>query len=170
MRALRYVLVAVALLAAPVLGVLVFVVPAWQHELGNRLPSAAERVLRQADVIELYSLEPDSTEGGLYGWKVLGKTTVEDPETRARLLGALMGGLVEPGKGGHKCFEPRHAVRASLGKKAVDLVICFECGWVYVHFDGKAKESHRLEINSDKQPLFDQVLREAGVTLPKRHN
>jgi hypothetical protein len=45
--------------------VLVFVVPAWQHELGNRLPPAAERVLRQADVIELYSLEPDSTEAAL---------------------------------------------------------------------------------------------------------
>jgi hypothetical protein len=67
---------------------------------------------------------------------------------------------------GARCFEPRHGIRATDGKKSVDLVICFECGWVYVFVDNDEK-SVQLNIKGNLQPALDKVLTDAKVPLPK---
>jgi hypothetical protein len=74
----------------------------------------------------------------LHGWKALGKTTPKQTEVRDELLSALVKSIAELGRAGFKCFDPRHAIRATHDGKSVDLVICFECGWVLVCIDGKA--------------------------------
>jgi len=136
----------------------------------KKLPDQAKAVLDKASEYTLYSLEPSEKadgENALHGWKVLGKTTVKEAEARKKLLSALEKNIAE-GKRGAKCFDPRHAIRATLDGKAVDLLICFECGWVYVYHDGK--QLARLEMDTAGQPDFDKVLRDAGVPLAKKRN
>ena len=134
----------------------------------DRLPAAVKDVLNKAEQLELYSLEPgnankDDKPETLHGWKVLGKTTVKDARARKELIEAAG----KPSrKGGAKCFEPRHAIRATHAGKTVDLVICFECSWVYV-YEGD-KETAKLTVDRKEQPAFDRVLREAKVPLPKK--
>ena len=61
------------------------------------------------------------------------------------------------------CFDPRHAIRVEADGGMHDFVICFECLQVYWYVDGERKDS---SLASDSpEPLFDRVLREAGVTL-----
>lgn len=134
----------------------------------NKLPDQAKAILDKAPEFEYYSLEPSEKpdkENALHGWKILGKTTVKDAESRKKLLTALTKSIAE-GKEGAKCFDPRHAIRARHGGKTVDVLICFECSWVYVYLDGK-KEPVEVVMAKGAQPLFDKVLRDAGVPLAK---
>jgi hypothetical protein len=135
----------------------------------KKLPDQAKAVLDNPSLVTLYSLEPLEKPGkdnAFQGWKVLGKTTVKEVEARKKLLSALEKSIAEPGRGGAKCFDPRHAIRATQEGKTVDLVICFECGWVYVYVDGK--DVAHVEMDTVAQPLFDQVLRNAEVPLAKK--
>jgi hypothetical protein len=140
----------------------------------KKLPEAAKVILDKANQIELYSLDPeaepskDRKEKTLHGWKILGKTTLKkDDEAYKTVLGALGKGIAG-GRRGAKCFEPRHAIRASHEGKDVDLLVCFECRWVYVYFDGKKEEAAQVLIDKNTQPEFDKVLKAAGVPLPKK--
>jgi hypothetical protein len=157
-RCLRLVLAAVPLcLAAPGLAA---------DGKDNKFPDNVRTALDKADALEVYSLDPSerNAKDGFHGWKVLGKTTLKDQAKRKELLEALDRGMAES-TGGARCFIPRHGVRAVYGAVRVDLVICFECGWVYV-YDGD-KDGPHLTTSGKPQPVFDKVLRDANVPLPK---
>ncbi|MBB5036962.1 hypothetical protein [Prosthecobacter dejongeii] len=32
-----------------------------------------------------------------------------------------------------KCFDPRHAIRIEKGSETMDLLICYDCGWIEIH-------------------------------------
>ncbi len=135
---------------------------------GSKLPASAKAVVDQATQVILYSLEPSEKEGKgdtLRGWKVLGKTALEDVKSRTKLLAEFAKAIAAPHEGGAKCFEPRHALRAVHDGKSAELIICFECRWVSVYVDGKFIE--QIEISDMAQPFFDQVLRAAKVPLSK---
>lgn len=142
--------------------------------LERKLPDQAIAILEKAKDFELYSLEPDEEEKPagkptrLHGWKVLGTTIVKTAGAGKDLLTALQQGIASRRARGAKCFDPRHAIRAAHDGKRVDLLICFECGWVYVYFDGKEKEDARVRIDRTTQPYFDKALRDAGVPLAKQ--
>jgi hypothetical protein len=137
------------------------------------LPDQAKAILDKAPTFELYSLEPDEDKKAadkparLRGWKVLGKTTVKAPGEAGKDLRAALDkaiGKVE----GAKCFDPRHAIHVEHQGKAVDILICFECHWVYVYLDGKKEAAAKLTIDRAFQPLFDKVLRDAKIPLAKK--
>jgi hypothetical protein len=133
---------------------------------GGAIPSETWAILDQADEWELYSLFPEHEEKSLperfAGWPVLGKTTLRDAETRKRLREALAQGTRRYHQWfpGPACFFPRHGIHASYGGKSVDLVICFECGYVYQN-DLKGE----VHTTATPQPAFDAALTEAGVPL-----
>jgi hypothetical protein len=127
-----------------------------------------KKILAKPTAIELYSLEPTRDEKAkdhFHGWKVLGKTIVKDDTERKSLLGVA--GTIGPGYGA-RCFDPRHGIRVSSGDKSIDLIICFECSWVYIHFIGKDDDRLRLIIGRDQQPALDKILTDAKVPLPKQ--
>jgi hypothetical protein len=127
----------------------------------HQFSPAVKMVLDQADSLELSSLEPDlKTEN----WTVLGKTQITDAATRKRIVAALEKGM-ENAETGAKCFYPRHAVSASYGGNRVDLVICFECGWLSV---SPSNGRSMVEFTSREQPLLDGILTAAGVPLAKK--
>jgi hypothetical protein len=131
----------------------------------DRLPKSVAQILDKAGEFELYSLKPEkvaSDKNSLRGWKVLGKTVIKKGEAHTKVLTALNNTI---GNGGAKCFDPRHGIRAAHDGKTVELLICFECEWVYVYIDGKAEGEPLSLVNRSAEAVFDRVLRDAGVPL-----
>jgi hypothetical protein len=140
----------------------------------SKLSAKVRRTLDKADSFDLYSLEPEVTPEQakgekLHDWPMLGKTTVSDPQKKKELFERLDAAIAEPGKGGAKCFQPRHAIRVDYHGDLVELLICFECGWVYVYVNGEQQHPHE-EVDRAVQPAFDDVLRDAGVPLAKKRS
>ena len=136
---------------------------------GAEIPRDAKAALEKATEWELYSLDPehqkDPPKDGFHGWKVLGKTTVKDADTRKALLAALDKGAMDNDGTVARCFDPRHGIRVKDGDKTIDLVICFECYQVKV-FTGDKHAGDFLTTRSP-QPALDKVLTDAKVPLPK---
>ena len=135
----------------------------------QKLPKEAKEVLEGAEKIELYSLDPAGGKlpkdaDGFYGWKVLGKTEFKDEATLKKVRSAIDKGVAQS-KGVAGCFNPRHAIRATVKDKTVDLVICFECLWMEVHVGDK---KHAVWTSTSPQPTLDKLLRDAKVPLPAK--
>jgi hypothetical protein len=134
----------------------------------NKIPDNLRAMLEKADQFELFSLSPDELKekpkDGFHGWKVLGKTTVKDAETRQKLLAALQKGVADSDGSVARCFNPRHGIRVTHDGKTADFIICFECLQVKAFAGDK---SHDFLTTRSPQPAFDTVLKEAKVPLPE---
>jgi len=134
----------------------------------NRLPEEAASILGKAKQFELLSLDPasgsDKPTGSFRGYRVLGKTTVND-RARKDLAQAFLKGMegkIDP----KRCFKPRHGVRATHDGKTIELVICFECTQFDVYV-GSAEKGQRLLVSMRPEPVFDKVLKDAGISKAK---
>ena len=87
---------------------------------------------------------------------VLPGRLITDGELRGRIVKSIYAGIGDPKARPNKCFDPHHAVRAVRGNQSVDLIICFECDWVYVFNNGKRT---MLAISSAPQPTLDRLLK-----------
>jgi hypothetical protein len=138
----------------------------------NRLPDKAKSILDKADQVVLFSLEPvhrKKVKDGFHGWMmILGQTAIKGADVRSQILTALYQGIANRDGKGAECFDPRHGIRATANGKTVDLVICFECNWVYVYYDNDENRQHVAETTRDPQSILDKVLKDAGVPLPKQ--
>jgi hypothetical protein len=136
----------------------------------NEIPTAARAILDKATDFELYSLDPaqrlDDKDGGYHGYKVLGKTAIKDADIRKKLVEALAKSAADNDGTVAGCFIPRHGIRAKHDGKTVELVICFQCLQVQVFLDDKKDKG--FLITSTPQPVFDKVLTDAKVPLPKK--
>lgn len=142
-----------------------FGVRAGGAEKENKLPDAVVAAFEKAESLELYSLDGErSAKDGWHGAKVLGQTTVKGKGVRE--VGALIKKGVAEGDGGAKCFIPRHGVRIAHDKKTYDLVICFECSWVYVFVDGSDQPTV-LSTSGSPQKALNKLLTDAKVPLDK---
>jgi hypothetical protein len=142
----------------------------------SQLPARAKSILDKAVQFHLYSLGPESeseaehrepVKDGFRARKVLGTVVVKDPQVRKQILRSLYDGIAETDGNGSRCFDPRHGIRASVDGKAVDLVICFECNWVYVFFDKHEQRQGVACTTRKPQATFDKVLKDARVPLAK---
>jgi hypothetical protein len=140
------------------------VLAAEEKQLENKLPDAVVKALEKAEELEVYSLDGEDKDGWR-GWKVLGKTTVTDADARKALAAVVVKGVGEGAKGA-RCFIPRHGLRAAHAGKTYDLVICFECGWVYVYTDSSDKPNVLLISETPRKPL-DKALADAKVKLAR---
>jgi hypothetical protein len=146
------------------------------EDKSNRLPSSAKSILEKADKIELISLDPGNPErderppkGDYFGWKELGRTTIDDPEILRNVVSTVEKGF-EVGGRAAACFWPRHALHVSHKGKTVDILICFHCSQVAVYVDGKQVDPY-LTISLSPQPVLDKLLIDAKVPLaPKPEN
>jgi hypothetical protein len=132
----------------------------------DKLPADAKAVLDKAEMIEVYSLDPAAREGvkdGFHGWKVLGKVAVKKADRKA-LIEAIEKGAAGGDKPA-KCFEPRHGIRAVDSTKTVDLVICYQCGFMYA-FHGKDKQTTVLTSRASA-PALNKILTAAKIPLAK---
>jgi hypothetical protein len=137
--------------------------------------SEIREVLEGAVEIELLSIVPSSvperhdarSPGNFNGWRVLGRTTVKGKQGRD-LVSAFKESLWEEGGMSPACFNPRHGIRARLGGKTVDLLICFECVKTKVFVDG-IDDRRYLPHGRAPESGFDAVLKAANVPLARDH-
>lgn len=133
----------------------------------NKLTPLAVSILNKATVFELYSLDfevrDEKAPAGFHGFKVLGKVSITDAEVREKLLSALQDGIAKSDGMGVFCFDPRHGIRAKFEDLTAELVICFECHQIEVFTNGK----RTVFTTGDPQKIFDEVLKKAGIPLPK---
>lgn len=135
----------------------------------NTMPADVQTVLDRCDEIELYSLDPapnidkEKPKDEFHGWKVLGKTTLKKGDRKA-VLEALSKGIKESDGTVAACFNPRHGIKATHDGKTVELVICFECLSMQVHYGDKTTAS--LTTTDTPQKVFDKALTDAKVPLP----
>jgi hypothetical protein len=101
-----------------------------------------------------------------HGWRVLGRTTITDQATQRKLNEALRAGARENSGAAAACFNPRHGVHVTRADKTYDLVICFECLQVQAFEAGQRTEG--FLVSESPQPVFDEVLRAAGVPLAEK--
>ena len=136
---------------------------------GAEIPADVKAALEQAGEWELYSLHPeqkkDAPKEAFHNWRVLGKTTVKDADTRKKLLDALANGAKDNDGKVADCFNPRHGIRVKTGDKTIDLVICFECYQTEIYVADKKAGGYNTERSP--QPALDKVLTDAKVPLPK---
>ena len=135
------------------------------------LPKKAAKALEESSSFELYSLDPDrfalkSDEKGLHGFRVLGQTTVEDMNSRKKMIAALNAGVAEHDGSVADCFFPRHGIKVAIDGETHEFVICFQCLQVQWYIDGKKAKG--FLISDSPQPTFDQILKDADVPLPKK--
>jgi hypothetical protein len=137
----------------------------------NKLPDKVEEALDKAESFDLYSLDPMRGKGdkvpedGFRGYKVLGKTTVKDADTRKKLVATLKKGIAENKGMVAACFNPRHGIRVTHDGNTYDLVICFECMSANVY--ARDKQDGSFLLTDSPQSAFNKVLTDAKVPLPK---
>ena len=136
---------------------------------GNKIPDQAREILEKASQFELLSIGHGPYQKkpaeDFHEWPVIGKTTVEDSNTRNRLVAALEKGVEENKGDVMKCFNPRHGIRATHDGKTVDFVICFECFQALVYVTGEKEQ--RFLITASPAPVFNQTLQHAKVPLAR---
>lgn len=133
----------------------------------TRVPS-----LLTADRVTLFSVdggdqkerEPPAGET-LYGYPVLGKVEITDPDRRRALADALRDGLERTDVEQAKCFWPRHVLRIEAGGRATDYVICFRCQNYELYADGRKRTGFTPPFSRHVEPAFSRPLREAGVPI-----
>jgi hypothetical protein len=169
--------------------VLVFFFSARVAAQENKIPDQAREILEKATRFELLSIgygsstknrpEGDTKEGfpkedfpkedfpkeDFHGWRVIGKTTINDPDIRKRLVAALEKGVEENKGDSMKCFDPRHGVRVTRDGMTADFVICFQCFQAIVYVAGEKEQ--RFLITDSPAPVFNQTLRDAKIPLAR---
>jgi hypothetical protein len=135
----------------------------------NKIPDQARAILENASQFELLSighgLSMKNPTEDFHGWPVIGKTTVEDSNTRNRLVAALEKGVEENKGDSMKCFNPRHGIRGAHNGMTADFVICFECFQVMMYVTGEKEQ--RFLITASPAPVFNQTLQHAKVPLAR---
>jgi hypothetical protein len=125
----------------------------------------------QAEIFELLSIDPSEINSQqqppelevFHRYRVLGKTTIGDQAMRQVLISALNRSIAKSLGGGMHCFNPRHAIHAVHGRKSIDVLICFECGYLAIQID--ADRLPMETIARGEQPVFDGMLTAANVPL-----
>lgn len=130
----------------------------------NKLPAAVRTALEKADTVELFSLNgATNVKDGWHGAKVLGKTTIRDKATRTALAKAVKKG-VDDGKDGARCFIPRHGLRMTHAGTSYDVLICFECHWLYIYTEGTDRPLV-LMVSESPQKELNKILKASKVPL-----
>ncbi len=137
----------------------------------NKLPDAVTKALEKADAVELYALTGDRADKekdqdkNWRGWKSLGSTKLTKAADKKALSGTVTKGVAE-GDGGSRCFIPRHGISVTHAGTTYELVICFECSWVYLYTD-KGDKPQVFMTTGVPQKALDKFLTDAKVKLPK---
>jgi hypothetical protein len=163
----RLVWVIVLVLGAIQIGVVQSAEPAGGAAPVTRLAAEWENWLRTSDQVVLVSIDPrarllPSDPKPPTGYQELGRLPLRDPVVRAQVSDALVNAIAAGGQPA-KCFVPRHLIEATKNGKAVLFVICFQCSWIQVVHE--QKEQQTLTISRDAEPLFNQLLTNAGIPL-----
>ncbi len=77
----------------------------------NEIPEEAEKILRDAEALELIRLDPNQ-KGDFQGWKVLKTVAVKDPDVRSKIMNGVKRAIAQSDQVAPRSFrDPRHGLR-----------------------------------------------------------
>jgi hypothetical protein len=148
----------------------------------NVLPPEVEKILKSAKQFTLLSLDPAEISkeenerlgptASFHGFRILGKTEIDEPAERATLVRALLAGIADANGQAYNCFDPRHGISATVDDDKVDLVICFECLQIYGYLNDKPIMVNgfvNLLTSRLPRPLFNEAVKKAGLPQGPAH-
>jgi len=146
------------------------------QQFQTAFPNDTRAVFQNSDRFVLLSLDPElggmptklSEQNEFHGFRILGQTTLTDPEIRDEIRRAYYDGIAADGFAA-ACFSPRHGIRAEKEGRQLDLVICFQCSTVRIFTGGPGdgENGYRVIIGERPRATFDRILTEHGVPLDK---
>ncbi len=116
-----------------------------------------------ASEFELISLDPAQIkegEGAIDGATITGRAHTKKKEEVDRLMTALRKSIREAPEETYECFVPRHALRANIEKKKVEIVLCFECLQGIIRVD---KDVTQFPMTAEAEKAFDEVFSHNGL-------
>ena len=131
-------------------------------EIERAFPKGSYQLFLNANKLTLYALKPETQANGsenFHNFPVAGKTEIDTVEHQKELKGAFVRGMA--GAKPANCFDPRHALRAELEGKTVDIAVSFECG-KFIVYSGEAQSEGGVRAENLEAP-FNQILRNAGI-------
>lgn len=152
-----------------IIGVLLLVAVLIQalYTPSNRFPAEVVEALRKDPKTTLFSIDPyfdsEDPKDSLLNHRIYGKTVLGSEKDRDTLVSVL----TEASRGDNQpslCFDPRHALRATGPKGTYDLLICFDCGRVYVYHPDGRKELVLIHASADK---YNRYLKTRNIPLPE---
>jgi hypothetical protein len=126
-----------------------------------------QAILEEAPRITLYSLDPvagplfsfrRNAKPTFHGYRILGSLEISG-DAKTDLLGKLYTAIAEDGPPA-RCFNPRHGVRAAIGNRYVELVICFECRQIESYVNGRKGGG---TVGKSAEKYFNDTLQAAGI-------
>ena len=121
----------------------------------RRLPDPSLEILMNADRIELYTVNSDTSgnqSNRFQGFPILARTNLSGAEARS-IGDAFVESFSTNSSNVMLCFDPGYAMRAFHGEENVDLVLCYECKRVLVVHKGKQSE---IALPPDTLPMIAQ--------------
>lgn len=143
---------------------------------GERLPAAAEDVLRAASELEVFALDPTPMDDGagsgqsLHGFQILGSARITDSRQRDELVGLILRGIRKSDGSVALCFNPRHGLRAVHEGRTLELVICFECLFMQAHGEAAAPGGGHVNVLTAQsvEPEVTRIYEAAGLRIAGR--
>jgi len=156
----------------------------------NKLPADAEAALQHGSSPVLYSLLPELAPGigfdddifappekkkkqsdasnpaleRLHDFPILGRTDLANLADRNTTVTSILDSMKAWNGVSAGCFHPRHALRVTHQGVVFDFVICFECFTIKLY---RGDEPYGYVNVIGKPDKLDQILKKAGVPLPK---
>lgn len=141
----------------------------------TRLSVEARATLEGAGSMQIFALDPwrhtpaeESTKPDaekFHGYRILGEATVDNPETRSRIVRLVYDGIDGNTTTAAGCFDPRHGIRATLDGRSIDLVICFECLQLKLYDSGAEDGSGGMTTSRSPEPEMTRIFNELGLTI-----
>jgi hypothetical protein len=126
------------------------------------------QALTGAEQFELLSIDPQKPKtppaDAFHGFPVLGRTPIDDPATRKRLIDALRAGAQDGNIPPATSFKPKHVIRVTSAGTTTDFIVSFATSQVQIFVDDLEKNG--FLVSPSPQPTFDEVLRAKSVPLP----
>jgi hypothetical protein len=101
----------------------------------------------------------------IHGYPVLGKVVIQEDAKRREIISDIKHAMRFP-EAEHKCFIPRHLIRAVKNGETIDAVICFECRGYSGYLEGRPLGWGK--IAAWPQAKLDKILSDASVPLAKK--
>jgi hypothetical protein len=154
----------------------------FRNSVEDKLPLTVIRALREPDSFEILALDPMAREErgaadkpippdkDFHGFEILGHAPLNDAAARSELVELVLQGIQESDGTVAACFIPRHGIRAVKEGKVLDLVICYECLQVEIHFAELTEEGGRLGVltSLSVEPEVTRIYHSAGLRIAGR--
>lgn len=135
------------------------------------IPASSRAILENADVFVLIATEPGASmpqSSGIkremfHEFEVIGKAELKDKKLQKELLQSLYLGIGKSNGEPAACFNPRHGIRAIKGAQVVDLLICFECGPIWIF----PNSPNKLTTSGDPSATYNRIWKGAGLEVAK---